>query len=160
MPLITLIPTSVLWGYFAYIAIDTLPGNQFWERILFIFVPHSRIYKVLERVHASFVESVPYRTIFMFTIFQIVYFLTCFGVTWIPIVGILFPIPFFLLITIQQHTLPKLFHPYHLSELDAAKYEEIVNLRNSQQIHGPILVVVPLSNLANLAKSSESAFLI
>lgn len=107
MPLITLIPTSVLWGYFAYMAIDTLPGNQFWERILLIFVPHSRIYKVLERVHASFVEYVPYRTIFMFTIFQIVYFLMCFGVTWIPIVAILFPVPFFLLITIQQHILPK-----------------------------------------------------
>ncbi|CAH1433266.1 unnamed protein product [Lactuca virosa] len=92
MPLITLIPTSVLWGYFAYMAIDSLPGNQFWERILLIFIHHSRIYKVLERVHASFVESVPYRTIFMFTIFQIVYFLTCFGVTWIPIAGILFPL--------------------------------------------------------------------
>ncbi|CAH1442565.1 unnamed protein product [Lactuca virosa] len=126
MPLIKLIPTSVLWGYFAYMAIDSLPGNQFWERILLIFVPHSRRYKVLERVHASFVESVPYRTIVMFTIFQIVYFLTCFGVTWIPIAGILFPVPFFLLITIRQHILPKLFHPYHLSELDAAEYEEIV----------------------------------
>ncbi|KAL7619108.1 hypothetical protein Lser_V15G01310 [Lactuca serriola] len=126
MPLIKLIPTSVLWGYFAYMAIDSLPGNQFWERILLIFVPHNRRYKVLERVHASFVESVPYRTIVMFTIFQIVYFLTCFGVTWIPIAGILFPVPFFLLITIRQHILPKLFHPYHLSELDAAEYEEIV----------------------------------
>ncbi|CAI9267469.1 unnamed protein product [Lactuca saligna] len=126
MPLIKLIPTSVLWGYFAYMAIDSLPGNQFWERILLIFVPHSRRYKVLERVHASFVESVPYRTIVMFTIFQIVYFLTCFGVTWIPIAGILFPVPFFLLITIRQHILPKLFHPYHLSELDAAEYEETV----------------------------------
>ncbi|KAI3512651.1 hypothetical protein L1887_19969 [Cichorium endivia] len=126
MPVIKLIPTSVLWGYFAYMAIDSLPGNQFWERILLIFVPHSRRYKVLERIHASFVESVPFRTIVMFTIFQIVYFLMCFGVTWIPIAGILFPVPFFLLIAIRQHILPKLFHPYHLSELDAAEYEEIV----------------------------------
>lgn len=45
MPLIKLIPTSVLWGYFAYMAIDSLPGNQFWERILLIFVPHNRRYK-------------------------------------------------------------------------------------------------------------------
>ena len=34
MPAIKLIPTSVLWGYFAYMAIDSLPGNQFWERML------------------------------------------------------------------------------------------------------------------------------
>ncbi|KAI3885885.1 hypothetical protein MKW92_018355 [Papaver armeniacum] len=29
MHVIKLIPTSVLWGYFAYMAIDSLPGNQF-----------------------------------------------------------------------------------------------------------------------------------
>nr|GEW53981.1 boron transporter 4-like [Tanacetum cinerariifolium] len=88
MPLIKLIPTSVLWGYFAYLAIDSLPGNQFWERILLLFAPPERdtselfnhsIYMVLEKVHASFVESVPFRSIAIFTIIQIVYFLLCFG---------------------------------------------------------------------------------
>ncbi|KVI05984.1 Bicarbonate transporter, C-terminal [Cynara cardunculus var. scolymus] len=113
MPLIKLIPTSLLWGYFAYMAIDSLPGNQFWERILLLFV------------HASFVESVPFRSIAIFTIFQIMYFLVCYGVTWIPIAGILFPVPFFLLISIRQHILPKLFQLHHLRELDAAEYEEI-----------------------------------
>ena len=39
------IPTSVLWGYFAYMAIDSLPGNQFWERILLLFITPSRRYK-------------------------------------------------------------------------------------------------------------------
>lgn len=39
------IPTSVLWGYFAYMAIDSLPGNQFWERILLLFISPSRRYK-------------------------------------------------------------------------------------------------------------------
>ncbi|GKE72584.1 boron transporter 4, partial [Tanacetum coccineum] len=125
MPLIKLIPTSVLWGYFAYMAIDSLPGNQFWERILLLFVPSGRRYKVLEKVHASFVESVPFRSIVIFTIIQIVYFLLCFGVTWIPVAGILFPVPFFVLISIRQHALPKLFHLHHLRELDAAEYEEI-----------------------------------
>ena len=33
--------------------------------------------------------------------------------------------PFFLLISIRQHILPKFFHPFHLQELDAAEYEEI-----------------------------------
>lgn len=45
IPVIKLIPTSVLWGYFAYMAIDSLPGNQFWERMLLLFVPPSRQYK-------------------------------------------------------------------------------------------------------------------
>ncbi|KAF1882722.1 hypothetical protein Lal_00002902 [Lupinus albus] len=45
MPAIVKIPTSVLWGYFAYMAIDSLPGNQFWERILILFVAPNRRYK-------------------------------------------------------------------------------------------------------------------
>ncbi|KAJ8445577.1 hypothetical protein Cgig2_012465 [Carnegiea gigantea] len=125
MPAIKKIPTSLLWGYFAYMAIDSLPGSQFWERILFLFVTPSRRYKVLEEAHASYVESVPFKYIAGFTLFQFVYLLICFGVTWIPIAGILFPLPFFLLISIRQYILPKLFHPYHLQELDAAEYEEI-----------------------------------
>ncbi|GFY96996.1 HCO3- transporter family [Actinidia rufa] len=44
MPLIKMIPTSVLWGYFAYMAIDSLPGNQFWERMLLLFIPPGRRY--------------------------------------------------------------------------------------------------------------------
>ncbi|KDP37147.1 hypothetical protein JCGZ_06203 [Jatropha curcas] len=125
MPAIKLIPTSVLWGYFAYMAIDSLPGNQFWERILLLFVMPGRRYKVLERVHASFVESVPFKYTAIFTLIQLVYFLVCFGVTWVPIAGVLFPLPFFILIWIRQHIFPKLFSPHHLRELDAAEYEEI-----------------------------------
>ncbi|KAK4375443.1 hypothetical protein RND71_006120 [Anisodus tanguticus] len=125
MPVIKKIPTSVLWGYFAYMAIDSLPGNQLWERLLLLFITPGRRFKILERVHASFVESVPFRYIAIFTVFQFVYLLLCFGVTWIPIAGILFPLPFFLLLSIRQHLLPKLFQPHHLRELDAAEYEEI-----------------------------------
>ncbi|GFP99693.1 boron transporter 4 [Phtheirospermum japonicum] len=125
MPVIKLIPTSVLWGYFAYMAIDSLPGNQLWERILFLFIAPTRRYKVLEKAHASYVESVPFRYIAAFTVFQFVYLMICFGVTWIPIAGILFPLPFFLLISIRQHILPKFFQSHHLWELDAAEYEEI-----------------------------------
>lgn len=70
-------------------------------------------------------ESVPYKLLAAFTLFQFVYFLVCFGITWIPIAGILFPVPFFLLILIRQHILPKFFPAHHLHELDAAEYEEI-----------------------------------
>ncbi|XP_020592649.1 boron transporter 4-like [Phalaenopsis equestris] len=125
MPIIRKTPTSVLWGYFSYMAIDSLPGNQFWERLLLLCIAPSRRYKVLEGVHASFVESVPFKQIVGFTIFQLVYLLLCFGVTWIPIVGILFPLLFFILICIRQYVFPKFVLPNYLRELDAAEYEEI-----------------------------------
>ena len=70
-------------------------------------------------------ESVPFKIIAGFTLFQLVYFLICYGVTWIPTGGILFPLPFFLLISIREHLLPKLFNASHLQELDASEYEEI-----------------------------------
>uniref|UniRef100_A0A0D6QS87 Bicarbonate transporter-like transmembrane domain-containing protein n=1 Tax=Araucaria cunninghamii TaxID=56994 RepID=A0A0D6QS87_ARACU len=132
MPLIKMIPTSVLWGYFAYMTIESLPGNQFWERFLLLFITPSRRYKVFEDVHASFLETVPFKAIAKFTLFQFLYLLVCFGITWIPIAGILFPIPFFLLIPIRQYILPRLFEPQHLSKLDAAEYEESRAVYNRQ----------------------------
>lgn len=47
MPILKKIPTSVLWGYFAFMAIESLPGNQFWERILLLFTAPSRRYKYI-----------------------------------------------------------------------------------------------------------------
>ncbi|CAN1263761.1 Boron transporter 4 [Linum perenne] len=126
IPAIKLIPSSVLWGYFAYMAIDSLPGNQFWERFLLLFIAPSRRYKVLQGYHASYLETVPFKWIAGFTIFQLIYFLLCYGITWIPIAGILFPLPFFILIAIRQYLLPKIFRASYLRELDAAEYEEIV----------------------------------
>ncbi|XP_052181472.1 probable boron transporter 2 [Diospyros lotus] len=124
MPLLKKIPTSVLWGYFAFMAIESLPGNQFWERILFLFTAPSRRYKLLEKYHAAFVESVPFKTIAIFTLFQTTYLLGCFGITWIPIAGVLFPLLIMLLVPVRQYLLPKFFKGAHLQDLDAAEYEE------------------------------------
>ncbi|ERN03269.1 hypothetical protein AMTRI_Chr02g262620 [Amborella trichopoda] len=124
MPFIKMIPTSVLWGYFAFMAIESLPGNQFWERILLLFTAPSRRYKVLEEYHATFVETVPFKAIAFFTIFQLTYLLVCFGMTWIPIAGVLFPLMIMLLVPVRQYLLPKFFKGPHLQDLDAAEYEE------------------------------------
>ncbi|KAJ6873264.1 boron transporter 1 [Populus alba x Populus x berolinensis] len=124
MPFLKKIPTSVLWGYFAFMAIESLPGNQFWERISLLFTAPSRRYKVLEDYHATFVETVPFKTIAMFTIFQTTYLLICFGLTWIPIAGVMFPLMIMLLIPVRQYCLPKFFKGAHLQDLDAAEYEE------------------------------------
>lgn len=124
MPILKMIPTSVLWGYFAFMAIESLPGNQFWERILLLFTAPSRRYKVLEDYHATFVETVPFKTIAMLTIFQTLYLLVCFGITWIPIAGLLFPLMIMLLVPVRQYILPKFFKGAHLQDLDAAEFEE------------------------------------
>ncbi|XP_043725114.1 probable boron transporter 2 isoform X3 [Telopea speciosissima] len=124
MPFLKMIPTSVLWGYFAFMAIESLPGNQFWERILLLFTAPSRRYKVLEECHATFVETVPFTTIAFFTLFQTAYLLICFGITWIPIAGLLFPLMIMLLVPVRQYILPKFFKGAFLSDLDAAEYEE------------------------------------
>ncbi|CAM8972665.1 hypothetical protein QQ045_029854 [Rhodiola kirilowii] len=124
MPVLKKIPTSVLWGYFAFMAIESLPGNQFWERILLLFTAPSRRYKVLEDYHATFVESVPFKRIAGFTLFQTAYLLMCFGLTWIPLAGVLFPLLIMLLVPVRQYLLPKFFKGAHLQELDAAEYEE------------------------------------
>ncbi|KAM3397963.1 boron transporter 1 isoform X1 [Capsicum galapagoense] len=124
MPLLKMIPTSVLWGYFGFMAIESLPGNQFWERILLLFTASSRRYKVIEEYHAVFIETVPYKTVAFFTIFQIIYLLICFGITWVPIAGVLFPLMIMLLVPVRQYLLPRFFKGAHLQELDAAEYEE------------------------------------
>ncbi|XP_068658603.1 probable boron transporter 2 isoform X2 [Aristolochia californica] len=124
MPFLRKIPTSVLCGYFAFMAIESLPGNQFWERILLLFTAPSRRYKVLEDYHATFVETVPFKTIAAFTIFQTVYLLVCFGITWVPIAGVLFPLMIMLLVPVRQYILPKFYKGAHLQDLDAGGYEE------------------------------------
>lgn len=35
-PAVRRIPKSVLWGYFAFMAVDSLPGSQFWDRLLLL----------------------------------------------------------------------------------------------------------------------------
>lgn len=80
--------------------------------------------RVLEKYHATFVETVPFKTIAWFTLFQTAYLLMCFGITWIPIAGVLFPMMIMLLVPVRQYILPKLFKGAHLTDLDAAEYEE------------------------------------
>lgn len=80
--------------------------------------------RVLEEYHATFVETVPFKTIATFTLFQLAYLLICFGLTWVPIAGLMFPLMIMLLVPVRQYFLPKFFKGVHLQDLDAAEYEE------------------------------------
>lgn len=82
------------------------------------------VLRVLEEQHTTFVETVPFKTIAGFTLFQTAYLLLCFGLTWIPIAGVLFPLLIMLLVPVRQYVLPKFFKSVHLQDLDAAEYEE------------------------------------
>lgn len=78
----------------------------------------------MEEYHTTFVETVPFKTIATFTVFQATYLLICFGITWIPLAGVLFPLMIMLLVPVRQYVLPKFFKGAHLQDLDAAEYEE------------------------------------
>jgi len=91
-------------------------------------------YRVLEECHASYMEIVPFKIVEVFTLFQTVYLLVCFGITWVPIVGVLFPLMIMLLVPVRQYILPKFFKEAHLQELDAAEYEEVPALPFSPSV--------------------------
>ena len=60
-PLLKFIPEAVLWGYFAYMGIASLPGSQFFERMVLVFVdPHQRAAVAAKWGHDYF-PAVPFR---------------------------------------------------------------------------------------------------
>ncbi|EIE20406.1 hypothetical protein COCSUDRAFT_37744 [Coccomyxa subellipsoidea C-169] len=131
---IRLIPSAVLWGYFAFMALESLSGSQFWERLLYLATDPAKRYRLLEQGHAPYVETLPYRAVAAFTLFQLVYLLIVYGITWIPIAGFLFPLPIIALIPIRTSLLPKVFSANTLRELDAAAYEEAPPLTHEEAI--------------------------
>ena len=44
-PALQRIPTAVVWGYFAYMALDSLPGSQFWDRLLLLLTDPKRRFR-------------------------------------------------------------------------------------------------------------------
>ncbi|KAL0292488.1 UNVERIFIED_CONTAM: Boron transporter 1 [Sesamum radiatum] len=124
MPLLKKIPTSVLWGYFAFMAIESLPGNQFWERILLLFTAPSRRYMVLEEYHATFVETVPFKTIALFTLFSDCLLAPLLWPNVDPNSWCPFPVADYASRPGATISAPQIFQRSHLQDLDAAEYEE------------------------------------
>lgn len=75
-----------------------------------------------------FMHTVPFKVTTAFTVFQLVYLVSCYGVTWIPIGGVMFPVLIMLLIPVRQFLLPRFFKREYLKELDSAEYEEVAPL--------------------------------
>jgi hypothetical protein len=54
--LLQAIPTGVLWGYFAFMAVESLPGSQLWERTLLLATDPKRRGLVLLQEHAAYLQ--------------------------------------------------------------------------------------------------------
>ena len=60
-PLLRYIPEAVLWGYFAYMGIASLPGSQFRDRLVLLFVEPRRRGRAAAEWGHSYYEGVPFR---------------------------------------------------------------------------------------------------
>eukprot|EP00891_Asterochloris_glomerata_P004773 jgi/Astpho2/4773/fgenesh1_pm.00067_%23_74_t len=121
-PLLKYVPTSVLWGYFSFMALQSLPGNDFWERInLMVTDPKLRYRSGAE----PYLEAVRFRVIVAFTILQLCCLGAVYGVTWAGIVGVIFPVLIIALVPIRQFIFPLIFSDQTLYHLDPAPYEAV-----------------------------------
>ena len=102
MPAIRCIPTAVLWGYFAFMAAESLPGSQLWDRTLMLLTDPRRRYLFLEQGHAPYLEIVSFHTVAVFTVVQLAVVGAVYGLTWAGVAGILFPIPIMALVPFRQ----------------------------------------------------------
>lgn len=124
-PAIKLIPTSLLWGYFAFMALESLPGSQFWDRLRMLVTDPKRRILLLKDKHATYYETVPFRVISLFTAIQFGMLMGVWAlVTWAGVAGIAFPIPIMALVPLRIYVLPRVFKHQHLQELDADEYQE------------------------------------
>lgn len=55
-PAIKLIPTAVLWGYFIFMAVESLTGSQLWDRTLLLVTDPKKRVIVLQQEHAAYLQ--------------------------------------------------------------------------------------------------------
>jgi hypothetical protein len=123
-PAIALLPTCVLWGYFAFMALESLPGSQLASRVVLLATDPALRPAVLAREAPPYAH-VPMRTIAVFTALQAaalagVWALIAFG----GVGGIAFPLPILALLPLRALLLPRLLGQAAVRALDEAEYEQ------------------------------------
>lgn len=123
-PVLGFLPRAVLWGYFIFTAVEALPGNQCWHRIVLLFIDpnYRRAHHAGERM-PLFVDLVPYRHIRNFTLVQVFFIATSYSLTWIEAGGIAFPIVIALTLPARHVLLRKYLKYKYLYELD--RHEDV-----------------------------------
>jgi hypothetical protein len=129
LPVVKMIPMSVLFGLFLYMGFASLGGNEFFERFR-LWAMDPRLYP---KTH-HFMGKVPNWVIHKFTAIQV----ACLAVLWIlkssPL-GLLFPILIAALVPIRA-SLSRFFDAKHLDALDADEEAAEVEETGGQRL-GP-----------------------
>jgi len=122
------VPRSVLWGFFLYLALESLPGSQFFERLQLFITDSKRLKKITRGEHNTYLDKVPFNVVVKFTITQFVGFGVCYGISQIPTcvapVGIFFPTLIMLLVPARIYLFPKMFSEHDLYYLDPRENAE------------------------------------
>ena len=129
------VPTSIIWAFFAFMSLESLPGNQLFDRIQIIISDKKRRKQFLNSHHALYLESVKFTKIMSFTVIQIVLLLGIWAITvWTGLFGISFPLWIMALVPFRIYILPKYFTQAELNDLDSSEVEEL-----PAGIHNPAL---------------------
>lgn len=106
------LPMSVLYGVFLYMGITALNGNQFWERILMLFMQPSKYPKRVytDRVKRSDIHKWTYIELFLFVLLYVV--------KTIKSIAIAFPLIIAACIPIRIWLLPKIFDADTITLMD------------------------------------------
>jgi hypothetical protein len=122
-PVTSLLPTSVLWGYFAFMALESLQGdNGLIKRVIFMMM--DRPARAQRMCVSTALDRVPGTIIDAFTVLQVVALLGIWAmIAFGGIGGIAFPIPILLLLPLRAYVLPRIFGEKNIHSLDPAPYD-------------------------------------
>ncbi|ESP04405.1 hypothetical protein LOTGIDRAFT_136234, partial [Lottia gigantea] len=114
MQVLAYIPTPVLYGLFLYVAVTSLYGNQFFERVQLFFTEQAAY------PPNHYIRRVPQRKMHTFTLIQLVQLLVLcgFGFAPYPYLKMFFPVLIFALIPIRHKLIPKLIDTKFLKAMD------------------------------------------
>ena len=126
-PALRLLPTALLWGFFAVMSLQSLPGSQFWDRLKLLLTDPKKRHTLLEEGdHSLYLESCPFPTIVSFTLLQLGLLAGIWGVTvWAGIAGICFPLLIMALVPLRMYVFPCVFPQQVLQDLDSAEFQTL-----------------------------------
>ena len=124
--LLKYIPTALVWAFFAFMALESLPGNQLWDRLQIIVSEPKRRIQWLQGRHCLYLETVKFPSIVIFTLIQFGCVLVIWAITvWTGLFGISFPLWIMALVPLRAFLLPKILRPEYLSDLDAWEITDV-----------------------------------
>ncbi|QDZ22600.1 bicarbonate transporter [Chloropicon primus] len=146
------VPTSIIWAFFTFMSLESLPGNQLFDRVQIVISDKKRRKQFLNTHHALYLESVRFSKIVQFTAIQVILLLGIWAITvWTGLIGISFPLWIMALVPFRLYVLPKYFTESELNDLDSSEVEEL-----PAGIHNPALAGKTNGKESFLADDSDS----